>query len=190
MPSSQFYTRRGDDGFTGLLGPERVPKHDLRPEACGTVDEAQAALGLARASGCASASAEILMAVQRDLYALMAELAALGDAGSPFAGSITTEHVEQLEDWIAQLEARVEMPREFVLPGDSRPGAALHLGRTIIRRAERLAVRLYHDGSLSNRDLVAYLNRLSSLLFVMACAEDQASTGTEPTRANGSAKAK
>jgi cob(I)alamin adenosyltransferase len=189
VSESRFYTRRGDNGFTGLLGPERVPKHDLRPEAYGTVDEAQAALGLARASGCAPASAEILVAIQRDLYALMAELAALGDAESPLAGSVTAEHVRQLEDWIAQLEARVEMPREFVLPGDSRAGAALHLARTIVRRAERPAVRLYHDGSLSNRYLLAYLNRLSSLLFVMACDEDQARTGTNPTRANGSAEA-
>ena len=178
MSGSQFYTRRGDNGFTGVLGPERVPKYDSRPEAYGTVDEAQAALGLARASSCTAAFAQIVLVVQRDMYTLMAELAAAGDAGSPFSGKITAGHVAQLEDWIAQLETKMEMPREFVVPGDSQAGAALHLGRTIVRRAERSASRLLHDGSLYNPHVVGYLNRLSSLLFVMACYEDLASTGT------------
>ena len=89
MSGSQFYTRRGDNGFTGVLGPERVPKYDSRPEAYGTVDEAQAALGLARASSCTAAFAQIVLVVQRDMYTLMAELAAAGDAGSPFSGKIT-----------------------------------------------------------------------------------------------------
>ena len=83
-------------------------------------------------------------------------------------------HVEQLEDWIAEFEAQVEMPREFVVPGDSRPGAALHLARTVVRRAERRAVRLAHEGLLANGQVLRYLNRLSSLLFVLACFEDQA----------------
>jgi cob(I)alamin adenosyltransferase len=77
------------------------------------------------------------------------------------------------------------MPREFVVPGDSLPGAALHLARTIVRRAERMAVRLADDGDLGNRHVVPYLNRLSSLLFVLACLEDQASTGASPTLAGG-----
>ena len=177
MAKSQFYSGRGDDGYTGLLGPERVPKYDLRPEAYGTVDEAQAAIGLARASGCTAQSERILLAIQRDLYTLMAELAAAGDDDSPFAGSITTGHLEQVEDWIAQLETIVKMPKEFVVPGDSQSGAALHLARTVIRRAERHAVRLAHDGVLVNHLPVRYLNRLSSLLYVLALAEDQEATG-------------
>jgi cob(I)alamin adenosyltransferase len=181
MADSQFYTRAGDDGHTGLLGPERVPKYDPRPEAYGAVDEAQAALGLARASDCTARTAEIVLDIQRDLYTLMAELAA--SAGSPFAGSIAASHVIQLEGWIAELETRLEMPQEFVVPGDSNPGAALHLARTVVRRAERLAVRLVHEGTLDNVQVVRYLNRLSSLLFVLALAEDQAATGTTPTRA-------
>ena len=84
MPDSQFYTGRGDDGDNGLLGPERVPKYDPRPEAYGTVDEAQAAMGLARASGCTPRAGEILLSIQRDLYALMAELAAAGNDDSAF----------------------------------------------------------------------------------------------------------
>jgi cob(I)alamin adenosyltransferase len=186
MADSQFYTRRGDQGCTGLLGPERVPKYDLRPETCGTVDEAQAALGLARASGCTVRAEEVLLLVQRDLYLLMAELVAAGSADSPFADSIATAHVEQLESWIAEFEAQVEMPKEFVVPGDSLPGAALHLARTIVRRAERFVVRLSHEGLLGNDHVIRYLNRLSSLLFALACFEDQIATSAGATLAKGS----
>jgi cob(I)alamin adenosyltransferase len=183
MPDSRFYTGRGDDGYTGLLGSERVPKYDLRPEAYGTVDEAQAAIGLARASGCSSQTEKILLAIQRDLYTLMAELAAAGDEGSVFAGSVTSEHLSQVEGWIAQVEAQVTLSRGFVVPGDSQPGAALHLARTVVRRAERHVVRLVHEGVLANRLVVRYLNRLSSLLYLLALAEDQEATGREGTRA-------
>jgi cob(I)alamin adenosyltransferase len=183
MANSEFYTRRGDEGYTGLLGPERVPKYDLRPEAYGTVDEAQAALGLARASGCTARTEEVLLSVQRDLYTLMAELAAAGNAHSPFAGGIAIAHVAQLESWIAEFEAQIEMPGEFVVPGDSQPGAALHLARTVVRRAERLAVRLAHEGAMGNDQPMRYLNRLSSLLFVLAWFEDQAVTGGASTLA-------
>ncbi len=183
MPDSQFYSGRGDDGYTSLLGPERVPKYDLRPEAYGTVDEAQAAIGLARASGCAPHVDEVLLAIQRDLYVLMAELAASGDHDNAFAGSVTPEHLRRLEEWIAQIENQVEMPKEFVVPGDSQPGAALHLARTVARRAERHAVRLAHEGVLTNRTVVRYLNRLSSLLYVLAIAEDQEVRGWGATLA-------
>jgi cob(I)alamin adenosyltransferase len=183
MPHSQFYTRRGDDGTTGLLGPERVPKYDLRPEAYGTVDEAQAAMGLARAGGCTPRTAQILLAVQRDLHVLMAELAAAG-TGRPSAAGIAAAQVDQLESWIAEVEAQVEMPREFVVPGDSRPGAALHLARTVVRRAERLAVRLADAELLDNAFLLHYLNRLSSLLFALACYEDVQATHHAATPAN------
>ena len=177
MRDSRFYTRRGDDGRTGLLGPERVPKYDPRPEAFGTVDEAQAALGLARAAGPAPDVAEIVLAVQRELYDLMAELAAGGDEDSPFAGGITAGHVARLEGWLAEFEGRVEMPKEFVVPGDSPAGAALHLARTVVRRAERRAVRLADEGLLGNGQVQRYLNRLSSLLFVLALLEDGAGRG-------------
>lgn len=173
MPDSRFYTGQGDNGHTGLLGAERVPKYDLRPQAYGTVDEAQAVLGLVRASNCAPSTGQIVLAIQRDLYVLMAELAASGDAESPFAGKITAGHVEQLETWIAALETQIETPKEFVIPGDSLADAALHLARTVVRRAERLTVALAHGGLLANGQVVRYLNRLSSLLFVLAIFEGQ-----------------
>jgi cob(I)alamin adenosyltransferase len=187
MVNSDFYSRRGDDGYTGLLGPERVPKYDPRPEAYGTADEAQAAMGLVRASSCTVRTGEVLLGVQRDLYSLMAELAAAGEAESPFRGSITAGHVGRLEGWIAEYEGQVEMPKEFVVPGDSQPGAALHLARTVIRRAERLAAGLVHSGLLENEQVLPYLNRLSSLLFVMALFEDQAVAGMGTTLAKDGA---
>jgi cob(I)alamin adenosyltransferase len=113
----------------------------------------------------------------------MAELAAAGDPDNPFVGSITASHVDQLEAWVAEFEAHVEMPHEFVIPGDSRCGAALHLARTVIRRAERSAVRLAHEGLLANQQVLRYLNRLSSLLFVLAIFEDHTATGGKATLA-------
>jgi cob(I)alamin adenosyltransferase len=99
------------------------------------------------------------------------------------AGTIDVSHVAQLESWISQAEAGVQMPREFVIPGDSRPGAALHVARTVVRRAERLVVRLIHDSLLDNSQVVRYLNRLSSLLFVLAVYEDQRATAEALTLA-------
>ena len=185
MVDSQFYTGGGDDGSTRLLGPERVPKYDLRPEAYGTVDEAQAVLGLARAAGCAPRTAAILLEIQRKLHPMMAELASAGSTHRAFADSITAAHVGRLESHIGAYEDLVEMPKEFVVPGDSSPGAALHLGRTVVRRAERQAVRLAHEGLLENAQLLRYLNRLSSLLFVLALYEDQRMTNSSPTLAGG-----
>ncbi|MGQ9599587.1 MAG: cob(I)yrinic acid a,c-diamide adenosyltransferase [Anaerolineae bacterium] len=181
MATSRFYTRRGDDGYTNLLGSERVPKYDPRPETYGAIDEAQAILGLVRASHCTSYSAQMLLTIQRDLSALMAELAAAGNVNSPFAGSITPDHVRCLEEWIAECEAQVQRPGEFVIPGGSQPGAALHLARTVVRRAERWAARLTHEGVLANQQVMRYLNRLSSLLFVLALYEDQTAIGHAPT---------
>jgi cob(I)alamin adenosyltransferase len=185
MPGSKFYTGRGDDGITGLLGPGRVPKYDPRPEAYGTVDEAQAGLGLVRAGDCTPRVKEIVLVIQRTLYLMMSELAAAGDADSPFTGSINPAHLEQLETWIAEFEAQIRLPREFVVPGDSQSGATLHLARTIVRRAERTTVRLASEGLLANEQVMRYLNRLSSLLFVLALFEDNRASDREPTFAKG-----
>jgi cob(I)alamin adenosyltransferase len=114
---------------------------------------------------------------------MMAELAAADFRRKPFAGGITVAHVDQLEVWIGEMEAQVEMPTAFVVPGDSRPGAALHLARTVCRRAERLVAQLDHKGLLAGSGVLRYVNRLSSLLFVMACFEDQAATGSHLTLA-------
>jgi cob(I)alamin adenosyltransferase len=165
-----FFTGKGDDGTTGILGEGRVPKYHPRPEAYGTVDEASAAIGLARASAHSEKTRHILLEIQRDLYHLMAELAAAPEVAGRFR-RIDEGRVEWLEQQLAWLEERVEAPNEFIVPGDSLSGAALDLARTVVRRAERLVARLDHQGAIQNHELLRYLNRLSSLCFILGLWE-------------------
>lgn len=169
----KWYTGAGDDGFTGVLGRERVPKYALRPEAYGTVDEASAFLGLARAQAANEQVRGLILSIQRDLYNLMADLATLPESTTrpPW---LPAERLAWLEEQTDALGAEVEMPRAFIVPGDSTGGAMLEVARTVVRRAERLVARLAHEGELRDDTPLKYLNRLSSLLFVMARVEDQA----------------
>jgi cob(I)alamin adenosyltransferase len=183
---SQFYTRKGDDGTTGLLGEGRVPKDHRRLDAVGTIDEASAALGVARASSKYPQTKEILLRVQRDLYGLMAEVAATPVNATCFR-SITTDRVTWLEAQIEQISRIVEIPKEFIIPGDTPAGAALDLARTIVRRAEREVTHLSHNGELENDRLLSYLNRLSSLCFVLELLENHASGQVKPNLAKGEA---
>lgn len=168
-----FYTRTGDDGTTGLLGEGRVPKTHPRIEALGALDESTATLGLARAQARDPRSSGILLETQRDLYKLMAEVAATAETAEQFH-FIDAARVTWIESQIEQLSATVTMPREFILPGDSLAGAALSMARAIIRRAERRVVELLAGKEISNPDLVPYLNRLSSLCFVLELVENAA----------------
>ncbi|HEX5165090.1 MAG TPA: cob(I)yrinic acid a,c-diamide adenosyltransferase [Thermomicrobiales bacterium] len=177
-----FYTRTGDEGYTDLLGG-RVPKYDTRPETYGTLDEATSNLGLARALAQSDRTKELLVDVQRDLYLMMAELAFAPDMQQG-KFHITAAHVERIEAATDALEADVPLPPHFILPGDSVAGAALDVARAVVRRAERLAVKLAHDGEVTNDQILAYLNRLSSLLFILARFEDQVA-GVTPTKAKG-----
>ena len=172
MPT--YFSRSGDNGYTGLLGDERVPKYDLRPTAYGTLDEASAALGLARALVNSETTTGLLKEVQRHLYQIMAEVAAVPEEAHHFR-SVDADQVAWLETQIESVGAQVEMPVDFILPGDSVSGAALDLARTIVRRGERLIAQLHHEGDLENTQILPYLNRLSSLCFVLALSEnDQA----------------
>jgi cob(I)alamin adenosyltransferase len=168
-----FYTSKGDDGTTNLLGKGRVAKYHVRIEAVGTLDESTAALGLARAQCRDPRSAEILLETQRDLYKLMAEVAATPENADKFR-FIDASRVTWLEERTDELSKFVEMPKEFILPGDSVAGAALSLARAVIRRAERRVVELFDADQLKNPDLQRYLNRLSSLCFVLELLENQA----------------
>ena len=167
-----FYTRKGDGGYTGLLGEGRVPKNHPRPEAVGAVDEATSALGLARASCQAPQIAPLILEIQRHLYLLMAALAATPEEAERFR-AIDAAKVTWLETQIDELSQLVSMPDEFILPADSAGGAALDLARTVVRRAERRAAGLYHMGEISNSEVLNYLNRLSSLCFVLELLENQ-----------------
>lgn len=165
---AKIYTKSGDDGTTGLLYGGRVPKDALVMQVNGTVDEAQAAMGMARSE--AEPGSELdthLVALERDLYVLMAEVATdVSNRTKLVAGVtlVTPAMVEAVESRIDDLIVRFTMPAEFVVPGATRASAALDLARTVVRRAERLAISLDVEGSLVR----VYLNRLSDLLWAMA----------------------
>ena len=164
---TKLFTGKGDDGSTGLFFGGRVPKHDARPEAYGTVDEAQAAIGLARAATEDSQVDSLLLEVERELYVLMAELATLPENRSkltPGQTAVTAEAVDALGERTEWVGERFEFPTEFVIPGQNELSARLDVARTVVRRAERAAVVVDVDGS----HVVPYLNRLSSLLWTMA----------------------
>lgn len=170
----RIYTTRGDRGSTDLLG-ERVGKDDPRIDLIGAIDEATSATGLGRAHATIAPWQELLIEAQRDLYRIMAELAFV-DELRPDAYRLPAERTGWLEKAIAEVEATVELPPQFVVPGDTVAGAALDVARTVVRRAERLAVRADHAGQLPNPEILRYLNRLSSLLFIVARAEDLAAS--------------
>lgn len=164
----KIYTRAGDDGTTGLFFGGRVRKDDGAPRAYGAVDEAQAALGMARAEAPRGGELDnLLVRLEHDLYVCMAELAtAVDNHHKLVAGKtrVTNDMVASLEPIIDDLIARFPMPDDFVIPGSTRAGAALDLARTIVRRAERDSISVI----ASDSHVVAYLNRLSDLLWAMA----------------------
>ncbi len=166
----RIYTKTGDDGSTGLLGAGRVSKDDVRVEVYGTVDEVNAALGVARAHGLDPAADTLVARLQEELFVLGSALAD-PSPGGPFHRAITARHVEHLESDIDRLEEELEPLAQFILPGGSTPAAHLHLARTVCRRAERLAVTLSRAPGQDVPDgIIIYLNRLSDLLFVLARA--------------------
>ncbi len=166
-----FYTRKGDEGYTHLLGRERVLKHDLRPEAYGTVDEVTAFIGVARAYPETSERAKnLLLLVQADLWVLMSELAATADFQLP--RTITPARITWLEEEINNLATEVPPLKNFVVPGDTVVSASLEVARAVVRRAERGVTRLMVEDELKNKEILRYLNRLSSLLFILARYEE------------------
>jgi len=171
----RIYTARGDKGQTDLLG-ERVEKDDPRIDLIGALDEATSSIGLGRALAQVTATNERLVTVQRDLYQIMAELA-FTDATRPDALHLGTDRTAWLEAELEVITGDITLPREFVLPGECVASGALDVARTVVRRAERLAVPLVRAGMVGNAEILRYLNRLSSLLFLLARAEDLRETG-------------
>jgi cob(I)alamin adenosyltransferase len=164
---TKIYTRGGDRGQTSLGDGSRVAKHDLRVAAYGTVDEANAAIGLARLHTEALADA-MLSRIQNDLFDLGADLCRPGDdADDGSSLRMQASQVERLEQEIDALNAALKPLDSFILPGGRPAAAYLHLARTIVRRAERLTTRLAGDQPV-NRYALHYLNRLSDHLFVLA----------------------
>lgn len=167
---AKFYTQTGDDGYTGRLGKGRLPKNHQIIEAIGTIDEASSAIGLARSQSSTPQTADLLLEVQRDLYHLMAELSATEENASKFR-VIGEDRLTWLESQVDSISSSVETPKEFIVPGDSASGAALSLSRSIVRRAERRVAELHLAGVVANPNILPYLNRLSSLCFILELKE-------------------
>jgi cob(I)alamin adenosyltransferase len=169
---TRIFSGSGDDGTTGLLGEGRVPKYHPQPEAYGSVDEASAALGLARGLTDSEEIASITKEIQRDLHHIMAELAASEEHREKFK-RIGSDRVVWLEEQIARFSQTIEISKEFVVFGDSGSSAAYNLARTIVRRAERVVAKIHLEGDKEFGTILKYLNRLSSLCFVIALWEMQ-----------------
>lgn len=164
----KIYTRTGDQGDTGLFGGARVPKDDVRVDAYGTVDEANAAIGVALSHGHDPFIGNVLKEVQSDLFTLGAELATVAGHEARLGIALLTDaDVTRLEQAIDEADGPLLPLRNFILPGGPPDVAALHLARTIVRRAERLVLTLSRRETL-RPVLLIYLNRLADLLFVLA----------------------
>ena len=163
----KIYTRKGDDGTTGLYFGGRVAKNSARPSAYGDVDETQAALGLARAHSDDDEMDHLLIAIQRDLWVVMADLATGPDNRHKLddgTTKVTAAMIEHLEATIDDITSRFDPPTEFIVPGATVVGAALDVARTVARRAELSAISIADPGSFA----IGYLNRLSDLLWTLA----------------------
>ena len=164
----KIYTRTGDDGTTGLFGGGRRSKADPRVEAYGTIDEANAAIGVARATGLPKGIDTVLADVQSDLFTVGAELGCVpGEEAKLKMSLIAASDAERLERAIDAAEAGLPALKTFVLSGGCAGAAALHLARCVVRRAERLVIAADAEGTI-RREPVVYLNRLSDLLFTFA----------------------
>jgi cob(I)alamin adenosyltransferase len=173
----KIYTRKGDDGTTGLWYGGRVPKFAGRPEAYGSIDEAAAALGMCRAA--AEPGGELhtdILRLQRELFVAGAELATAPEAAGrlePGVSKTTAGMVDRLEADIDRYMDRVDLPPKFVIPGGNELSARLDVARGAVRRAERRVAALHHEGELDDATVLTYLNRLSDALFAMARFADE-----------------
>jgi cob(I)alamin adenosyltransferase len=174
----KIYTRKGDDGTTGLWYGGRVPKSDARPEAYGAVDEAASALGLARAA-CGEGDRELyadILRMQNELFIAGAELATAPEASrrlEPGVSKVTVAMVDELEHVIDRYMDRVDLPPKFVIPGGTELSARLDVARTAVRRAERRVVDLKLAGELPDETVLNYLNRASDAVYAMARFADE-----------------
>jgi cob(I)alamin adenosyltransferase len=167
------FSKKGDKGETSLLGGQRVPKFDPRPDTYGTLDEASSALGVARAATKNQRIKEILLSVQKDLLTLGAILSTLPEDLLKLKIGIGESDVSRIEALIDDLQQNVTLKNEFIYPGETVISAQIDVGRTIIRRAERKAAKLKADGLLDNEQVHQYLNRLADMLFTLARYEEQ-----------------
>jgi cob(I)alamin adenosyltransferase len=178
---------RGDNGLTDLFDRHDLRKSGLRFEVLGALDEASSALGLVRACHPSLESSELILEIQYDLCWMMAELAIVSEDQRPEM-RITVERLDALEGAYSEITTAYPLPSMFVIPGDSLVGAQLHMARSIIRRAERRVILLDQESPLPNPNIIPYLNRLSTLMFAMAHAEETSLGILKPTLAHHSEK--
>ena len=174
----KIYTKKGDDGTTGLLYGGRVQKDDLRTAVYGTLDETVSALGIARAGGLVPKVEAIVVRIQREMFVVGAQLATSADNQSKLevgVSKVSAEMTDQAEQDIDALLEEHPLRNEFVLPGETAGSAGLDLARSIIRRAEREAVAMDRDGLVPDPEILRYLNRVSDLLFALARYHEAAS---------------
>jgi len=167
------FSTKGDGGETSLLGGQRVPKYDPRPETYGVLDEASSALGVARATTKNQKIKDIILSVQKDLLIMGAELSSVTEDIQKLARRIGEEDIKRLEGIIDDLQKNITLKNEFIYPGETPISAQIDVGRTIIRRAERKAASLKNEGLLRSVEINRYLNRLADMLFVLARYEEQ-----------------
>lgn len=173
MRITRVYSRKGDDGTTGLGGGQRVPKDALRVHAYGTVDELNSLIGLALASGLSNRLAEILPTIQNELFHLGSDLCVVEeDKARQTVPQFQERHVRRLESLIEELNKPLGPLKNFILPGGSVGSAHLHVARAVCRRAERVVTELSREEGVGLL-VIPYLNRLSDLLFVMARYENK-----------------
>ncbi|MDQ3915393.1 MAG: cob(I)yrinic acid a,c-diamide adenosyltransferase [Actinomycetota bacterium] len=171
----KIYTRKGDDGTTGLLYGGRVGKDDLRTEVYGTLDETVSALGIARAAGLVDRVEAIVVRIQREMFVAGAQLATSEENQPKLTegvSKVTPSMTEQAERDIDALLEEHPLPQEFVLPGETPGSAGLDLARSVVRRAERQAVAMSRAGLVPDPEILRYLNRVSDLLFALARYEE------------------
>lgn len=167
------FSKRGDSGETSLLGGQRIPKYDPRPDTYGTLDEASSALGVARAITQNQRIKDIILDVQKDLLVMGAELSSLPGDRKKLTQKISDVEVSRIERIIDELQEAFEMPKKFIYPGESVVSAQIDVARTITRRAERKAAKLKDEGLINNDAINRYLNRLADMLFTLARFEER-----------------
>ena len=171
----RIYTKKGDDGTTGLLYGGRVPKDDVRTEVYGTLDEVVSALGVARGAGLSDRVEKIVVRLQREMFVVGAQLATAADNQHKLqagVSKITPEMTTRAEGDIDALLEDHPLREEFILPGETLASAGLDLARSTVRRAERQAVAMSHGGLIPDEEILRYLNRVSDLLFTLARYEE------------------
>ncbi len=182
----KIYTKKGDDGTTGLLYGGRVPKDDIRTDTYGSLDESVAAMGLARGLGLAPRTEEIVIRLQREMFVAGAQLATSAENQerlTPGVSRVTAAMTRQAEADIDELVGAHPLAEEFILPGATPGAAALDLARSILRRAERGAVTMDREGLVEDPEVLRYLNRASDLLFALArYDEGEQGKKAEPSR--------